>query len=573
MASQTYLATYRTNYASQIRHEKRMIRTTFPAKHTSVVDGTKPVWMWLDGFVNGIRLSNEQPDQSLNARYVPYISPNIDKRYGRDSRATCFTRALYEPVGIEAGSCVSVFEDGNELLYKVSTPEERISAQTKSEKTIDGKVKCGRNIRFTKSTMNMMGISYYDDVVVKINTVNGCWMEITKAPPGYETPGMRGVLKSLGLQVRETVLNIEYKANYGQGMLFLPAAFLKKGRVKNNDILPFRVEGETVIIEGNPIQCQICGKYFSQYKHEIGTLKVCSKCRIEVDKSYDIITLAQNEVVENTEGLTRISKKKVSGNNQVSLGTEHAEKQFNVFIGDKSIKLTQEPCTDPSYIKRSYRNGMILLTCRALSEAGLKAGDKLTMLEKDGEIVLALPGISFTPIRKPKTLTIDVTEPFVPSDDYIEVPVRADGKKKNFSLPNELLELAGIENEVEVKVNNNTGQWLEITKLSDTNLESRIGVFQRLGNAIAYADGVVYQDVLHGKFKKHMRISNNIIKTFGAVDSNLKLWYNSGKNCIVAEAPSQRCDINGEEIKSLPAIAETLDVCHSCLGEIVQDAA
>jgi hypothetical protein len=195
------------------------------------------------------------------------------------------------------------------------------------------------------------------------------------------------------------------------------------------------------------------------------------------------------------------------------------------------------------------------------------------MLEKDGEIVLALAGIDFVPSKKSIALTIEVTEPFVPSDEYIEVPVKDDGYDKYFSLPNEMLALAGIENEVAVKVNNNTGQWLEISKLSDNRIESRHGVFKRLGCIIAQADGIVYQDILYGKFKKSMYVSNTVINTFGAAGRSLKLWYNSEKNCIVAEPPSQKCDINGEEIRALPAIAETLDVCPSCLDEIVMDAA
>jgi hypothetical protein len=344
-----YLATYMTNYTGQVEHENRAIRITAPIKHTSVIDGTKSVWMWFDEMVKGIRLSNKEPDLSLNPRQVPHLGVAGVRK--KEHRITLLNKPLYEPAGIVGGSCVSVFEQGDELVYKPATQEEQISAQTKPEKASDGKVKAGRFIRFTKSTMNILGLNVYDDVIVKINTINGCWIEITKAPPDSETPGMRGVMKSLNLQLRETSLDFEYRAKYSDGGLFLPVAFLKKGRVKNNDVLPFRVEDKTVVIEGNPIQCKVCGQFFSQYKFEMGTIKACSKCRMGLDNNRDAPDNAPNETFE---GLTRISRKKVMVNNGISLSPQNADKLFYIFVGDKSIKLTLAQCTDPDYIRRSH---------------------------------------------------------------------------------------------------------------------------------------------------------------------------------------------------------------------------
>lgn len=297
----SYLATYRTNYTGAMEQGSRAIRTTAPVKHSSVVDGTKPVWMWFDEMVKGIRLSNEQPDLSLNPRYVPHLTTGGGLRK-EEKRTTLFTKAMYQPAGIEGNSYVSVLEQGNDLIYKAATHEERPSAQTRPERASDGKVKQGRHIRFTKSTQNMLDIRVGDDVHVKIDTINGCWLEITKAAPDSSIPGMRGMLREQNLPLRSESLCFEYRANYGRAGLFLPVAFLKKGRVKNSDVLPFRVEGKTVIIEGNPLECNVCGQMLSQYKTKMGTANTCSECRPKVDAVQEAAKASGGlrEALENT---------------------------------------------------------------------------------------------------------------------------------------------------------------------------------------------------------------------------------------------------------------------------------
>jgi len=264
----------------------------------------------------------------------------------------------------------------------------------------------------------------------------------------------------------------------------------------------------------------------------------------------------------------KISKKKITTSYYLSLGPEHAETQYNIFVGNKSFKLTQASHPSPDYIRQSMRNGMINLGKKAVQESGLNVGDKLNMIEKDGEIVFALMGMDFVALKSSTSLTIDKTEPFIPNAEYVEVPVRGKGFTSQFTLPKELTELAGIENTVAVKVNNNAGLWLEISKLADTSIESRRSIRHRLGNILAKVDGVVYQDTVSGKRRKSMTISNLIVREFDAFDDKFKLWYNSEKNCIVVEAPSQRCDINDEEVRSLPAVAQKLDVCPSCMDEM-----
>jgi len=265
--------------------------------------------------------------------------------------------------------------------------------------------------------------------------------------------------------------------------------------------------------------------------------------------------------------MIRITKKLISKGTTISLGPDCIDKQYYIFIGEQSIKLTPPGQITPNYIKKTTKQGSISLGNKILNAAGLRAGQRINVFHTKDEIIMSYNGMEFIPKEDEQTLKIEKTESYVPDDEYIQVPARNDGCTSVISIPQLLLDQAGIERDVEVKINNNIGLWLEISKLTNPNIETRTNLRHRLGNMIGKVDGVVFKDTLAGKFVKSMKISRMIVSAFGAQEKPFNMWYNKEKNCIVVEAPTQICNINDEEIRSLPEVPKELDVCPECMNE------
>ena len=77
----------------------------------------------------------------------------------------------------------------------------------------------------------------------------------------------------------ENMEKIEYKVNLTGNALRLPAAFIKAGRIKPGDQLETWIAPDNkMIIEVNPIICDICNKPIRRYEEGPVTIHLCEGC-------------------------------------------------------------------------------------------------------------------------------------------------------------------------------------------------------------------------------------------------------------------------------------------------------
>jgi bifunctional DNA-binding transcriptional regulator/antitoxin component of YhaV-PrlF toxin-antitoxin module len=270
--------------------------TTLPFTAQKAITEGKPYWVWSEK--DRIYVSHEQP---LNKELMP--SMRELRRYGEKHIAYREKSPISLPlgplatknVGVKPGDYVAIYEQKDRLVLKKATKSEKENITGKANHTpiVDGEIRGGRYMGFTHETRARLGVKPGDYLLVKMTVDNGVWLEISKKPEGSSIPGLSTVLKAYGIKrTAKSFAPLHFTMKYSHN-IYLPRLFLNAAKVPEEVErikLPTWFDGNTLILEGVPQTCRICGKEIRTYKSKAKEVVACASCFTPLEQVRAAIT-------------------------------------------------------------------------------------------------------------------------------------------------------------------------------------------------------------------------------------------------------------------------------------------
>ena len=253
----------------------------------------------------------------------------------------------------------------------------------------------------------------------------------------------------------------------------------------------------------------------------------------------------------------------------IALGSQFSYQMMS-FVVCKD-KLILSPCVEGElcgFARKTNRYGQINIPRDALRESGIFHNTHVDMAVNGSNIVIAKvggtakPAIPFTD----HILELDPQLTYTPAKDIITLPLN---RGKQLRLPKWVMRQIGLDNDnlVVVRINNNRGIWLEVYPSTDVDgmLETRMNAVARYRKHLMSFDGLKYLEIMSGS---KIHIPSSFLQLFGdnwRDSSEINLWINEEKGCIVIEGPIRECDLCTDETRSLPTALCDVQLCPDCM--------
>ena len=253
----------------------------------------------------------------------------------------------------------------------------------------------------------------------------------------------------------------------------------------------------------------------------------------------------------------------------VALGPQFSYQMMSFVVCED--KLVVSPCVEGElcgFARKTNRYGEINIPRDALRESGISPNTHVDMAVNDSTIVIAKLGKAYKP-AVPFTnhiLELDPQLAYAPAKNIVAIPLN---RGKQLRLPRWVMAQVGLEkdNMVVVQINNNKGIWLEVypSTYADGSLETRMNAVARYRKHLMSFDGLKYLEIMNGS---KIHIPSSFLQLFGDSwrdSSEINLWINEDKGCIVIEGPIRKCDLCTDDTRSLPTALVDVQLCPDCM--------